>query len=79
MKISLKLIATYRELLPAESPRTTIELDVPEGATAQAVLAQFNVPTGDASVVLVNGRVPEDGQILRDGDTVHAFPALAGG
>jgi molybdopterin converting factor small subunit len=37
------------------------------------------VPLDDPHVVLVNGRHAEDGQELEDGDSVAAFPAIAGG
>ena len=79
MKISLKLIATYRQYLPEGTPGNTIELEVLPGTTVEALVNEFEIPLGDESVVVVNGRTPAEDQQLEDGDVVSAFPALAGG
>ena len=79
MKITIKLIATYRDFLPPECSGNTHELEAPAVATAVSVLARFGVPTDGMSVILVNGRTPEPDQMLQDGDVVCAFPAIAGG
>jgi molybdopterin converting factor small subunit len=79
MKISLKLIATYRKFLPEDKKGNTIELDAPEGATVEEVLARFGVPMDESSVILVNGHIPKEGQLLSEGDVIMAFPAMAGG
>ena len=77
MKVQLKLIATYREYLPPEQ-KGKAELDVPAGTTAISVLAGLGVPI-DESVILVDGRSPNPGETLREGNVVFAFPATAGG
>jgi sulfur carrier protein ThiS len=79
MKISLKLIATYRKLLPEGTQGATIELQIPEGTTVAELMDRFGVPMDESSVVVVNGHVPVEAQPLREGDVVTAFPALAGG
>jgi sulfur carrier protein ThiS len=79
MRISIKLIATYRKLLPEDARGNTLAIEVAEGTLVADVLRDFGVPLDRSSVILVNGHVPEDGQTLREGDVVYAFPALAGG
>lgn len=79
MNVTVKLIATYREFLPPKTQGNTFELRVPEGATAVSVLAQLDVPTDGSSVILVDGRTPAPDQLLKEGETVCAFPAIAGG
>jgi molybdopterin converting factor small subunit len=79
MKISLKLIATYRQLLPEGTPGNTVELEIAPGTTVEEVLSKFGVPLDETSVFVVNGRMPVEGQQLKEGDVVSAFPALAGG
>jgi sulfur carrier protein ThiS len=79
MKISLKLIATYRKLLPEAAQNGMIELQVPEGTTTEEILARFGVPLDENSVFVVNGHVPLEDQPLREGDVITAFPAMAGG
>ncbi len=77
MKVQLKLIATYRELLPPENEGKAV-IDVPEGTTAVSILADFGVPL-EESVILVDGRSPNPGETLQEGNVIFAFQATAGG
>ncbi len=77
MKVQVKLIATYRDLLPPEC-RGKMEIEVAEGTTAVDLLARLGVPIAE-SVVLVDGRTPDPDQPLREGNVVCAFSATAGG
>ncbi|MCP4143137.1 MAG: MoaD/ThiS family protein [Chloroflexi bacterium] len=79
MKISVKLIATYRELLPEGTQGNKIEIDVPEGTKVSDIMAQFDVPQDDSSVIVVNGLTVTLSTILVEGDEVSAFSAIAGG
>lgn len=79
MKISVKLIATYIELLPPGTQGNKIEIDVPEGIIVSEVMAQFNVPQDDSSVIVVNGLTVPLSAVLVEGDEVAAFSAIAGG
>ncbi len=77
MKVHLKLIATYREILPPEN-NGKATIDVPEGTTAASLLANLGIPI-DESVILVDGRSPNPGETLQEGNVVFAFQATAGG
>ncbi len=79
MKVSLKLIATYRKLLPEGTVGNTLTLDLPEGTNVVEALAPLGVPLDRESVILLNGHVPELEQQLHEGDVIYAFPAMAGG
>ena len=79
MKVSVKLLATYRSKLPEGTEGNACLVDVAEGSQAAEILEGFGVPGGEASVILVNGRPPEPGEKLKEGDVVCAFPAMAGG
>ena len=79
MKINVKLIATYRDLLPSEAQGNKIEIELPEGATVSDVMARFDVPQDESSVILLNGATVPLSTMLKDGDTVTAFSAIAGG
>ncbi|MBT3338695.1 MAG: hypothetical protein HN855_04240 [Anaerolineae bacterium] len=79
MKIRLKLISTYRELLPKGTQGNKIEIDVPEGTRVSDVMTQFNVPQDDSSVIVVNGLTVPLSTILVEDDEVTAFSAIAGG
>ena len=77
--ITLKLLATYRQLLPEGTGGNTCRLDIPDGSTVEEILARYDVPLGGESVILVNGHSPEPGQVLEAGDVLCAFSAIAGG
>ncbi len=79
MKVSIKLLATYRKYLPPGSKGNIYETEVPAGVRAMDLLAQFDIPPGETSVVLVNGRTSDQNYILAEGDVVCAFPAVGGG
>lgn len=53
-------------------------MEVAEGTTAVDLLTSLGVPI-EESVVLVDGRTPDPGQPLKEGDSVCAFSATAGG
>jgi sulfur carrier protein ThiS len=79
MLVQIKLIATYQQLLPTGTLGNLITIDVSNGTTVEQVLARYNVPLDDTSVILLNGlTVPLDTP-LTESDTVAAFSAIAGG
>jgi len=79
MKVSLRLIGSYRKLLPPETKGSAIELDIPCGTSVAGLLSQFDVPLTDDSVIVVNGLSVDWGTMLAEGDEVSAFSAMAGG
>ena len=79
MKVSVRLIGSYRKLLPPETKGSTIEIDVLRGVTVAGLLSDFDVPLTEDSVILVNGLSVDQSSILAEGDEVSAFSAMAGG
>ena len=79
MRISLRLIATYRDLLPPEARHSTVEVELPPGSTAADALTRFNVPLGPETVILLNGLTVASDAPLSEGDEIAAFSAVAGG
>ena len=79
MKVYVKLLNVYRKYLPDDSQGPTCSLDVPVGTRVEELIAQVPVPTDEGQVILINGRTPLREQVLKDGDTVAIFPAMAGG
>jgi molybdopterin converting factor small subunit len=83
MRITLKLFATLGEFLPAGATANAAEVDVPDGASAHAVLDQFKVPRERAHLVMVNGIYLDararDGRALQAGDALAIWPPVAGG
>jgi sulfur carrier protein ThiS len=79
MKITVKLLATYRKLLPPEADGNKIELKVPAETSISAVLAKFDLPQEESSVILLNGTITSPETVLQNGDRVTVFSAVAGG
>ncbi|RJP46754.1 MAG: hypothetical protein C4583_18335 [Anaerolineaceae bacterium] len=79
MKINVKLIATYQNLLPVGTSGNTIEIEVPSGSTISQILSCFGVPQDDTSVIVLNGLTVDLNTPVSEGDTIAAFSAIAGG
>jgi molybdopterin converting factor small subunit len=79
MNVQLKLFATLRQYLPPDSQGGACDVQIPAGASAHDLLSQFGVPIDEHLIVLVHGRHADLDQPLKEGDTVAAFPAMAGG
>ncbi len=80
MKICVKLLGTYRKLLPPEAEDYKFEVETQDGTTVAELMSRYEVPLTEDTVFLINGLTPESlEQILVDGDIVAAFSAMAGG
>jgi sulfur carrier protein ThiS len=79
MKITLKLLATYRKYLPPGIPGDNIDLEVGANTRAGEVLKKYGVPADGTTVILINGRTPPADEILQEGDVLCAFPIGTGG
>lgn len=79
MKVSLRLIGSYRKLLPPDTTGSVLALEVPQGTSVAELLIRFEVPLTDDSVIVVNGLSVDWGTTLIEGDEVSAFSAMAGG
>lgn len=80
VKICVKLLASYRKLLPPGIENYKFEVEIEPGTTVGELMSRFGVPLTDDSVFLVNGLTPSGlDQLLVEGDAVAAFSAMAGG
>ncbi len=83
-RATLKLYASLGDYLPPGAKDNTIQIELPPGdSTITAVLGKLNVPMERCHLVLVNGLfVPPSSRAERrveDGDTIAAWPPVAGG
>ena len=79
MKVSVRLIGSYRKLLPPDTEGSVVVLEVPPGTSVAELLSRFEVPLTDDSVIVVNGLTVDWETRLSEGDEVSAFSAMAGG
>jgi sulfur-carrier protein len=79
MKVFVKLIATYQNLLPPGTVGNTIEVEAPDGITILQILTPFGVPLDHSSVIVLNGLTVDLNTPVSEGDMIAAFSAIAGG
>jgi len=79
MNVHIKFFATFRKYLPKSVQGSSYSIEVPDGIQIDELRAQVPVPEDENLIVLINGRPPEVGQVLEEGDTIAFFPAMAGG
>jgi len=82
MRLTLKLFASLARYLPSGAERNQALIEVPEGTTPLQVLEQYQVPTAEVHLVLVNGvflHPSQRNEGLKAGDELAIWPAVAGG
>lgn len=80
MQVELRLVGLMKRLLPEnDRGRGSSMIDVEPGATPAGFIEALGIKRDGALVVLVNGRCPEVGRELKNGDVVAVFPPMAGG
>ncbi len=79
MKVTVKLYGTCRERFPGYQHSQGIEVEIPEGATAQDLLALLEIPESLEAVVAMEGRLLGAEDKLRDGVPVSILQAIRGG
>ena len=84
MRITLKLYASLAQHLPHDGrDGNAVQVDVPDGASIDAVVAPYNLPPKLVHLVLVNGvyvaREQRDAHALKEGDVLAIWPPVAGG
>ena len=79
MTITIRLFATFRDLLPAHALRSGLQMEVHEHGTVQALIKALGIPDDLPKIVLVNGQHASENRVLMHGDIVSVFPPLIGG
>lgn len=75
MLVTLKVFATLRNYL--SSGETSYNHEGP--LTVRQLLAVYDIPEDEATIILVNGLNTSLEKELKDGDTVSVFPPVGGG
>ena len=83
-RATLKLFASLSDYLPPDAVENATHVVLPpNGATISSVLGKFGVPTEKCHLVLLNGVFVSPSQRpnteVADGDTIEAWPPVAGG
>jgi len=75
MKVTVKLIGPFVQAFGFSEK----ELDVPEGTTADGLIALVDVDKARPKIVTRNGRAVAPDEALADGDRVVISPIYSGG
>ncbi len=78
MKVTIKLFAALRSFAP-EGAGDEVELELPEGATAQDAVLALGIPEGHAGAAFIDNERADLGVSLKAGQTVGLIPPLGGG
>lgn len=80
MRISVRLLASYRRYIPdLHDPRVGYELEIGDHTSVANLLSGLPIPREEPATILVNGKHASGEQMLEDGDVVAIFPAVGGG
>ena len=79
MKVYVKLYAQLRKSHPGPNRSQPLEVDLPAGAAAGALIARLNLPPELVRSAFVNGERRDLDAPLKDGDQVSLFSPVVGG
>ena len=80
MRITVRLLATYRRYLPEEHDANGgYAREIAPDTRVGDVVGDLPIPSGEVYTFFVNGRHADRDQILQAGDVLAVFPAVGGG
>ncbi len=79
MKVRVKLYGTLSQRFPGYQHSQGIEVEIPEGATVQDLLALLEISESQGAVVIMEGRVLRADDQMRRGVPVGVFQSIRGG
>jgi molybdopterin converting factor small subunit len=79
VKVTVKLLATFRDFLPQPAGQSALGMDIAADETIQDLLKTLGVPDDLPRIVLINGHYAAEDSRLCAGDVVSLFPPLIGG
>jgi sulfur carrier protein ThiS len=79
MKLKVKLYGALGQRFPNYQPSQGIEVEIPEGATAQDLLTLLEISESQRAVVIVEGRILKADDEIRRGAPVNVLQAMGGG
>jgi sulfur carrier protein ThiS len=77
--VRVKLYGTYSQRFPGYQHSQGMEVDIPDGATVNDLLAHLEISESRGAVVIVEGRVLKADDKMRCGVPVSVLQAIGGG
>jgi sulfur carrier protein ThiS len=79
MKVRVRLYGTLSQCIPGYQHSQGIEVEIPDGATAEDLLALLEIPESQGAVVVAEGRVLKADDRIGCGVPVAVMQAIGGG
>ncbi len=79
MKIMVKLFGTLTGIVSGFDHRDNFVLEMPKDAAITDLLSRLKISTQSHLSVVVNGKIKKQDDLLKEGDSVNIFVAMAGG
>ena len=79
MRIRVKLFGTLSQRYPGYQQAQGVEVEIPDGATVNDLLAHLEIPESQGAVVVVEGRILMADDGIGFGAPVHVLQVLSGG
>jgi len=79
MRIEYALFASFSNQLPSEAKGKARSIQIQEGSTVEALLAQLQLPPDKPKMIFVNHHRTTADAVLTEDDRVAIFPLVAGG
>jgi sulfur carrier protein ThiS len=79
MKLRVKLYGTLSQRFPSYQHSQGMEVEVPDGATVNDLLAHLEISESQGAVVIVEGQVLKADDKMRCGVPVNVLQAIGGG
>ncbi len=79
MNVQVKLFATLTRYCAGSTAGIPFDLELPDSATLLDLLHRLEIPVEETKITFVNGIIQSTDWVLKPGDQVGIFPAIAGG
>ena len=79
MKIKVKLFGTLPQRYPDYDSTQGLEVEVPDGARVEDLLARLEISASDGGLVAIESQVVRHDHELSEGDSVRIFQRAFGG
>ena len=79
MKVKVRLFGTLSQGVPGYQHSEGLEVEIPEGATAEDLLALLEISESQGAAVAAEGRILKANDRIQFGGPVHVLQVIQGG
>jgi sulfur carrier protein ThiS len=79
VKVKVKLFGTLGQNISGYRQLQEIEYEMPDGVTAEDLLARIGIPVVPGVTIITEGRVLKSDDVIQDGALLNVMQAIRGG